>query len=84
MPLHCGRYLWEDEPVTVWMEEGELIAATSDYSDTPEEIDRMFRDENSEQHQVCMDRPWLLIGDCYEEECSQHNVQEHTTPRNEA
>ena len=74
MPLCCGRYLWDDERVTVWMQNGEMIAALADgYMDTPEEIDRMFRDDNSENHQTSPELPWLLISECCEDECSGHN-----------
>lgn len=67
MPNECGRYLWDDEPVWLWWQDGTLVADAVDYSDTPE--------ENSDHHQTSPDAPWLKIGECDKDDCSGHNAE---------
>jgi hypothetical protein len=74
LPTVCGRYTWADEPVTVRWDDGELVAVTSAYIDTPGEIDRMFRDENAEENQTSPELPWALVSECCDDECSGHDA----------
>lgn len=77
MPVDCGRYLWDDEPVTVYWQDDKLIGETSTECDTVEALDLIFRTDNSMQNQITVDAPWQRVGDCYEEDCesARHNVK---------
>lgn len=80
MPVECGRYLWDDEPVTVYWQNDVLMGETSTECDKIEELDMIFRTENSMQHQITADAPWQRIGDCYKDGCesARHNVNDHS------
>lgn len=54
-----------------------LMGETSTECDTVEELDMLFRTENSMQHQMTADAPWQRVGDCYEDGCesARHNVK---------
>jgi hypothetical protein len=83
LPTRCGRYHWDDEPVVVWLEDGEMWGAAPHVGiEKVEDIDREFRTENSLQHIVSLDAPWLRVGDCYRDdcECAGPNDQMQTTP----
>ena len=75
-PVECGRYLWDDEPVTVYCQDDELIGETLTECDTVKKLDLIFRIENAMQHQITADSPWQRVGDCYKENCesASHNA----------
>ena len=85
MPVECGRYLWDDEPVTVYWQDDVLMGETSTECDTVEELDMLFRTENSMQHQMTADAPWQRVGDCYEDGCesARHNNEAHQPSQSE-
>jgi hypothetical protein len=84
LPDRCGRYHWDDEPVVVWVEDGELWGAAQYVGiEKVEDIDREFRDENSLQHIVSPENPWTRVGDCYRDDCECHGQNVKILPTRE-
>jgi len=77
MPVECGRYLWDDEPVTVYWQDDVLMGETSSACEPITDLDLMFRAEYAMHHMITTDAPWQPVGDCYEDGCesARHNAK---------
>lgn len=73
LPVYCGRYHWADEPVVVWIEDGELWGAAQYVGiEKVADIDREFRDDLAFHNLPIPELPWSRVGDCYRDDCECH------------